>query len=38
VTGLQAAIKTLTAQLKRLVLTDYAAQSLAELEQKRIAF
>jgi exonuclease SbcC len=36
--GLQAAIKTLTAQLKRLVLTDYAAQSLAELEQKRIAF
>jgi chromosome segregation ATPase len=36
--GLQAAIKTLTAQLKRLVLTDYAAQSLVELEQKRIAF
>ncbi|NLT03665.1 MAG: SMC family ATPase [Bacteroidales bacterium] len=34
--GLQAAIKTLTAQLKRLVLADYEAQSLTELEKKRI--
>lgn len=36
-TGLQAEIKTLTAQLKRLVLADYKALPLADLEQKRMA-